>query len=76
MATILKCEGKTDDLLTVSPDGTMKCANVVYLGENPMNEESEVFHISVSSCSMNGEHEVFDEMLGKTIQITVDILEE
>ena len=76
LKTILECQGGTDDLLTVSPDGTMKCANVVYLGDNPMDSNSEVFHVSVTSCAMNGEHEVFDEMLGKQIKITVQILED
>lgn len=74
--TILECQGGTDDLLTVSPDGTMKCANVVYLGDNPMDPESEVFHISVTSCAMNGEHEVFDKMLGKQIKVIVQLNEE
>ena len=74
--TVLECQGGVDDLLTVSPDGTMKCANVVYLGEDPMNQESEIFHISVCSAAMNGEHEVFDSMLGKQIKITVQILED
>lgn len=74
MEKILECTGNVDDLLTESPDKTMKCANVVYLGENPMDEESEVFHVSITSSAMNGKHEVFDRMLGKEIKVTVEII--
>lgn len=71
---ILEAIGPVDDLLNVSPDGTMKCANVVFLGEDPMNPESETFHISITSMNQNKEHEVFDNMLGKTIKVTVETI--
>lgn len=74
MDKILEFNGNTDDLLSLSPDGTMKCANFVYLGDDPMDEESEVFHCAITSTSMNGEHEVFDKMLGKEVKVTVTII--
>jgi hypothetical protein len=73
METILECYGETDELLTVSPDGTMKCANVVHLGDTPMDPESEIFHISICSTSMSGKHETFDKMAGKKIKVTVSV---
>lgn len=76
LETILECQGGTDELLSVSPDGTMKCANLVYLGDDPMDPDSEVFHISVTSCAMNGEHEVFDRLIGKQIKVIVQLLKE
>ena len=73
MEKILECTGGVDDLMTVSPDGSMKCANIIYLGDNPMDADSEVFHISITSSCMNGKHDVFDKMLGKNIKVTVEI---
>lgn len=76
MDKFLECQGKADELLSVSPDGTMKCANLVYLGEDKMDEESEIFHFAITSTAMNGKHPVFDKMIGKTIKVSVEIIDE
>ena len=77
MEKIIEVEGSVNDLLTVSPDGTMKCANIVYLGDDKMNPDSEIFHFSITSTVMNGQHEKFDMMLeGKHIKITVETIDE
>lgn len=76
MKKILECEGFANDLLDVSPDGTIKSANIVYLGPDPMEIESEIFHISITSSAMNGEHKIFDELLGKNVKVTIEIDED
>ena len=54
----------------------MKCANIVYLGDDKMNPDNEIFHFAVTSTVMNGQHEKFDTLLGKRIKITVETIDE
>lgn len=75
MTKIFEVTGPVDDLLNVSPDGTMKCANLVHLGEDKMNGENEIFHFALTSTAMNGKHEVFDKIIGKNIKVTVEVLD-
>ena len=76
MAKLFEIEGPVDDLLNVSPDGTMKCANLVYLGPDKMDAESEIFHFAITSTAMNAKHDIFDKMLGKRIKVTVEMTED
>ena len=74
--TLLEFNGKTDSLLTESPDGSMKCTNLFYLGDDPMDKEGEIFHVSITSTALNKKHDKFDTMLGKNIRVTVEVLDE
>ena len=75
MEKIFECKGTVDDMLEVSEHKTMKTLNVMYMGENPKERDHETFHVTITSSAMNGEHPVFDRMLGKTVKITVETID-
>lgn len=71
----LELEGNANDLLMVNNDKTMKCTRLIWLNPESMNPEDEVVDVCVTSTNMNGEHPLFDKLLGKKIKIKVTIEE-
>ena len=65
-------EGKTDDLLFVNGNGSIKATRFVMIDENTSIENDEIVDVSITSTSNNGKHELFDSLLGKTVRITVE----
>lgn len=67
-------EGKTNDLLFVNGNGSIKATRLVRVDESTSIENDEIVDVAVTSTSNNGRHELFDGLLGKTIRITVEEL--
>ena len=72
--TYLVVKGKTDDLLSVSPDGTIKMTRMFLMPEQMGDPETEeTLDVSITSVNMNLDHRKFDGLLGKNIRVTIDI---
>lgn len=71
----LTMEGNADDLLMVNADNSMKCTRLIKLDPESREENEEIIDICVTSTNMNGEHPMFDKLLGKKIRMTIEILE-
>lgn len=69
----LELEGKADDLLMVNGDNSMKCTRLIRLDSTSMDENEEIIDLCITSTNMNGEHPMFDKLLGKKIKISVYI---
>lgn len=67
-------EGKTDELLFVNANGSIKATRFVRVDENTSVENDEIVDVAITSTSNNGKHELFDKFLGKTVRITVEEL--
>lgn len=67
-------EGKTDDLLFVNGNNSIKATRLVMLEEDTVVEDSEIVDVAITSVANNGKHELFDKLLGKTIRVTVEEL--
>ena len=65
-------EGKTDDLLFVNGNGSIKATRFVRVDENTSIENDEIVDVAITSTSNNGKHELFDSLLGKTVRVTVE----
>lgn len=72
----LQLEGRTDDLLMVNGDNSMKCTRLINLEPNIKPEEDEIIDICVTSTNMYKEHPNFDKLIGKKIRLTVETLED
>lgn len=69
-------EGNTNDLLLVNGDSSLKSTRLVKLDLNATSEiNEEIIDLAITSTSMKKEHKIFDELLGKKIKISVDILD-
>lgn len=69
----LELQGNTDDLLMVNNDNSMNCTRLIWLNPESYNPEDEVVDICITSTNMNGEHPLFNKLLGKKIKIKVTI---
>ena len=69
----LELEGKTDDLLMVNNDESMKSTRLIKLPDTN-EEDEEVIDISVTSTNIWHSHPEFDKLLGKRIKMTIEIL--
>ena len=71
----LELEGRTNDLLMVNNDNSMKCTRLIRLDENTKMDD-EIVDLCITSTNMGTyTHPVFDKLLDKKIRITVTILE-
>ena len=72
---ILQAEGKTNDLLQVTPTQTMKRTSLIYF--NPQSEEigEEVITISIDSTNEALTFPIFDKMIDKKIRVTIEIID-
>lgn len=69
-------EGYTNDLLMVNNNASMKSTRLVQLDSRNIGEiDEEIIDIAITSTNMNGEHEMFDKLLGKKIRITVEVFD-
>ena len=75
---VIKVEGNTDDLLDISRDGSMKQTRlfVLPLPENPEEDNAETLDLCITSTNPYHSFPIFDELMGKKIRITVDVIEE
>lgn len=71
----LQIEGNANDLLMVNNDNSMKCTRLIQLEPDIKPEEDEILDICITSTNVYGEHPRFDELLGKKIRITVEIID-
>ena len=72
MATVLRLEGKTNDLLSVDNSRDLKMTRLVYAGEEDP-EYQESVDIAITSVDPSRSHPFFNnQLLGKKITITVD----
>ena len=71
--TILKLEGKTDDLLNISDDGSMVMTRLFKLESDTDVEMEEVIDVSITSVHPNGEQPIFNTLRGKKLRIKVEV---
>ena len=67
-------EGKTNDLLFVNGNDSIKATRLVMLDEDTVVEDSEIVDVAITSVAKSGKHELFDKLLGKSIRVTVEEL--
>ena len=67
-------EGKTDDLLFVNGNGSIKATRFVMVDENTSVENDEIVDVAITSTSNHGKHEIFDGLMGKNVRITVEVV--
>lgn len=68
-------EGKTNDLLYVNEDNTIKSARLCNVDSGTDVENDEIIDVTLMSSSKNGQHPKFDEFVGKEIRIKVETIE-
>ena len=72
---ILELEGNANDLLMVDEKHSMKSTCLIWLNPESDDPEDEVVDIRVTSTNVNGEHKLFDKILGKKIKLTLTVEE-
>lgn len=72
----LTLDGRTDDLLIVNANNSMKGTRLIKLDPKSMDFDEEIIDIAVTSTNEYGHHPLFDELIGKRIRLKVEILEE
>ena len=75
MEQFLTLEGNTDDLLMINSDSSMKATRLIRLDPKSSEINEEIIDLAITSTNMNGEHPMFDKILGKKIKISVDIID-
>lgn len=75
MEQFLTLEGNTDDLLMVNSDNSMKATRLIRLDPKSSEINEEIIDLAITSTNMNGNHSLFDKILGKKIKISVDIID-
>lgn len=71
----LELEGKTNDLLMVNNNNSMKSTRLIRLDPTSREIDEEIVDLAITSTNMNGEHPLFDELIDKKIKISVEILD-
>lgn len=71
----LELEGKTNDLLMVNNNNSMKSTRLIRLDHTSREIDEEIVDLAITSTNMNGEHPLFDELIDKKIKISVEILD-
>ena len=75
MEQFLTLEGNTDDLLMINSDNSMKATRLIRLDPKSSEINEEIIDLAITSTNMNGNHSLFDKILGKKIKISVDIID-
>lgn len=71
---LITVEGYADDLLDVAKSGEMKQTRLFYLLPENLNENQETIDLVVTSTNPYKDFPIFDQLLGKKIRISVDII--
>ena len=69
-------EGYADDLYEISHNGEMKQTRLFYLLPDNLEENQETLDLVITSTNPYHSFPIFDNLLGKKIRISVDIIEE
>lgn len=73
---VITVEGYTNDLLEISNNGEMKQTRLFYLIPENLEENQETLDLTVTSTNPYQSFPIFNQLLGKKIRISVDIIEE
>lgn len=73
---VITVEGYTNDLLGVSNNGEMKQTRLFYLLPESEEENQETLDLMITSTNPYQSFPIFNQLLGKKIRISVDIVEE
>ncbi len=72
---IISVEGYTDDLYEVSSNGEMKQTRLFYVIPENLEENQETMDLCITSTNPYQSFPIFDNLLGKKIRISIDIIE-
>lgn len=72
---VLTVEGYTNDLLQISNSGEMKQTRLFYLLPESMEENQETLDLCITSTNPFQSFPIFNQLLGKKIRISVDIID-
>lgn len=72
---IIEVEGYANDLLRISNNGEMKETRLFYLLPDSMEENQETLDLTITSTNPYQSFPIFNQLLGKKIRISVDIIE-
>lgn len=70
----LQLEGNANDLLMINKDNSMKCTRLFRLEPDIKPDDDEILDICLTSTNIYREHPMFDEILGKKIRMTIEII--
>ena len=73
---VIVAEGYTDDLYEISNNGEMKQTRLFYIIPDNLEENQETLDLVITSTNPYHSFPIFDNLLGKKIRISVDIIEE
>ena len=73
---VIVAEGYADDLYEISNDGEMKQTRLFYIIPDNLEENQETLDLVITSTNPYHSFPIFDNLLGKKIRISVDIIEE
>lgn len=73
---VITVEGYTNDLLGVSNNGEMKQTRLFYLMPESEEENQETLDLMITSTNPYQSFPIFNQLLGKKIRISVDIVGE
>lgn len=72
---LMQIEGFTDDLLEISGDKALVGTRLFYNIDPDTDVDDEIVDIHIVSSNETGEHPIFDQMRGKQIRVTIEIIE-
>ena len=73
---VIVAEGYADDLYEISNNGEMKQTRLFYIIPDNLEENQETLDLVITSTNPYHSFPIFDNLLGKNIRISVDIIEE
>lgn len=73
---VIVAEGYADDLYEISNNGEMKQTRLFYIIPDNLEENQETLDLVITSTNPYHSFPIFDNLLGKKIRISVDIIEE
>ena len=72
---VISVEGYADDLYEISKNGEMKQTRLFYVIPENLEENQETMDLCITSTNPYHSFPIFDNLLGKKIIITVDIID-
>ena len=72
---VISVEGYADDLYEISKNGEMKQTRLFYVISENLEENQETMDLCITSTNPYHSFPIFDNLLGKKIRITVDIID-
>ena len=73
--SVISVEGYADDLYEISKNGEMKQTRLFYVIPENLEENQETMDLCITSTNPYHSFPIFDNLLGKKIRITVDIID-